>query len=519
MWFNAPCRSSNNPTLHWAKLAQVVHHLPESVWQAQHHIKEKLAPGRPTQSIFLRDIAGQDFRRKLAAGLITPEDITHHVTGGSELEAAIQAVLPSLLEDYPAGGLICRMQLARLPAGASIQQHHDSSYLLRLCHRIHLPLLTESGVQFSIAGQDFYFPAGIGVELNNRVSHGAEHHGTQDRVHLILDYLPPEHNHARWLSDCHSAFLFRTSLEERAPTLVASSVIRGAQKHESHGGIYTVNFETGDVHQCVDWDHCHIDFQGRGWDRGLRGIAFFGKEVWVLASDELYQFNPRFQILNSFRSPCLKHAHEMSIHNGNLYVTSTGFDAILRFNLATCRFDLGWQIRRAGKQLNISVIDPRQPAQPSNTLHINQVKATARGLFIAGKNFPRILRLQPEKKALEVYANIPMGTHNARPFYGGLLFNDTARDRLIYTDRENTVSVTVPRYAESMLEHADLESTLARQGFARGLYALNKETIFVGSSPSTLSHINLATGKVEKSINISRDIRNAIHGLNIWSMN
>ena len=36
----------------------------------------------------------------------------------------------------------------------------------------------------------------------------------------------------------------------------------------------------------LDWNTMGIDWQGRGWDRGLRGIAFDGETVYIAASDE-----------------------------------------------------------------------------------------------------------------------------------------------------------------------------------------------------------------------------------------
>ena len=57
-------------------------------------------------------------------------------------------------------------------------------------------------------------------------------------------------------------------------TLIATSVVRGSQQGESHGGIYTVDFETQTGEQRVDWNTSKIDFEGRGADRGLRGITF-----------------------------------------------------------------------------------------------------------------------------------------------------------------------------------------------------------------------------------------------------
>ena len=56
-------------------------------------------------------------------------------------------------------------------------------------------------------------------------------------------------------------------------SLIATSVVRGSNQGESHGGIYLINTDTDEILQPVDWNRMDIDWQGRGWDRGLRGIA------------------------------------------------------------------------------------------------------------------------------------------------------------------------------------------------------------------------------------------------------
>jgi hypothetical protein len=40
--------------------------------------------------------------------------------------------------------------------------------------------------------------------------------------------------------------------------------------------------------------------------------------------------------------------------------------------------------------------------------------------------------------------------------------------------------------------------------------------IIGGSSPSTVSAYSLATGRRINSVNLSKDVRNCIHGLEVW---
>ena len=78
--------------------------------------------------------------------------------------------------------------------------------------------------------------------------------------------------------------------------LVATSVVRGTRQGESHGGVYLIDLEKQRAKQTIDWNTADIDWQGRGWDRGLRGIAFDGDRVFIAASDELFEYDKSFNL-------------------------------------------------------------------------------------------------------------------------------------------------------------------------------------------------------------------------------
>jgi hypothetical protein len=77
--------------------------------------------------------------------------------------------------------------------------------------------------------------------------------------------------------------------------------------------------------------------------------------------------------------------------------------------------------------------------------------------------------------------------------------------------------VKVPKYDPADIESKGIdESSVARQGFGRGLCLINERIVAAGSSPSTISLHDLEDSKTLLSVNISKDIRNAIHGLEVW---
>ena len=299
--------------------------------------------------------------------------------------------------------------------------------------------------------------------------------------------------------------------------LIATSVVRGSNQGESHGGVFLINLDTDEILQPVDWNTMDIDWQGRGWDRGLRGIEFHDGNTWIAASDELFVFDQAFNIIESYSSPYLKHCHEICIFGHHLFLTSTGFDSVIGFNLETRDFDWGLKIATNGRIYDIKRFDPRKGDGPlqMNKLHLNNVHCTEGGMFISGMRTGALLQFGG--KSIGVMSTLPKGVHNAQPFMDGILFNDTKADAVRFESPTTRKAMRVPRYAPHKLTHTDLDDTrIARQGFGRGLCVLSDDLIAAGSSPSTISLYDLEEQKPVKAINLSLDVRNAIHGLKEW---
>ena len=300
-------------------------------------------------------------------------------------------------------------------------------------------------------------------------------------------------------------------------TLIATSVIRGSRQGDSHGGVFLIDLERQRVRQTIDWNKTEIDWQGRGWDRGLRGIEFDGERVFIAASDELFVYTPNFELIASYRCPYLKHCHEISRFERRLYLTSTGFDSILGFDLDKNRFSLGLHIRNRDDRLAVAPYDPNDTRGPAatNELHLNSVHCDSRGMFISGLRTESVFVCSGTR--IERVSALPRGVHNARPYREGILFNDSEADVVRYVAPGDRRIFAVPRYAEDELTHADMDdSRIARQAFGRGLCVINDHLIAAGSSPSTIALHNLETMKTLVSINLTMDIRNAIHGLEVW---
>jgi hypothetical protein len=301
--------------------------------------------------------------------------------------------------------------------------------------------------------------------------------------------------------------------------LVATSVVRGSRQGESHGGIYIVDLEEERVYQPVDWNTMDIDWQGRGGDRGLRGIAFHKDRVFVVASDELFEYNPNFELVASHRNPYLKHCHEICVHEHHLFITSTAFDTILAFDLIKNSFDNAFMVQTDGRNLSMGRYNPNSDngPLPMNKLHINNIFCEKGGMYISGLRTEGLLLYNG--KRIGISATLPSGTHNARPFREGILFNDTQSNSLRYATPtgKDDCAFSVPLYSKADLLKTEMDdSRIARQEFGRGLCAISDTLIAAGSSPSTIALYDLDQKKMVRTVNITMDVRNAIHGLEVW---
>jgi hypothetical protein len=302
--------------------------------------------------------------------------------------------------------------------------------------------------------------------------------------------------------------------------LVATSVVRGSHQGDSHGGVYVLDLENQVVTQTIDWNREDIDWQGRGWDRGLRGIAFDGETVYIAASDELFAYTPSFEMIGSWKNAYLKHCHEICIYQRSLFLTSTAFDTILAFDLDKKKFHWALQVTRENFKFRTTAFDPGTEDGPImlNKLHINNVVCNDNGMYVSGLKTGGMLHFNGSRMHMAV--ELPEGTHNAQPFRDGVLFNDSQADALRYAGRgegEEDRAMKVPHYDKAELEFSSEDTSgVARPSFARGLCVLTDSVVAGGSSPSTVTVYDLAGNRQLLSVNLTKDVRNAIHGLEVW---
>lgn len=174
-----------------AQLRQLALELSEEQWQEFSVRQKRYEVHRETQTIGL--VYDPDFRHSHATRLPTL----------GMFESALRPALAKAAAHYeqtPAGlelvrmygpGYFVRATLVRLPAGCRIAEHQDLNFSLTHSHRIHLPVVTNEKVYFTVGGETRVLREGELVEINNRRMHAVANEGTSDRIHFILDFVLP----------------------------------------------------------------------------------------------------------------------------------------------------------------------------------------------------------------------------------------------------------------------------------------------------------------------------------------
>jgi len=90
---------------------------------------------------------------------------------------------------------VVRVELIKMNANSRIAKHTDASSMLYIARRIHIPIITNQHVYFTVHDNTINMQEGIAYEINNYLAHEVINDGEQDRVHLIIDLFPESYFH------------------------------------------------------------------------------------------------------------------------------------------------------------------------------------------------------------------------------------------------------------------------------------------------------------------------------------
>ena len=164
-------------------LLEAVRSLPASAWLENVQRQQDYDVHRRTESVVLLFTDGEGW----------PDITVSREAGWDYLGDVALPLMESIIAaHYPPGGTVIRAMAAKLLPGEMITPHHDSHPSFHHGHRIHVPLITNPRVRFTIDGRPIPMRVGEAFEINNQRSHSVMNKGREARVNFIFDYVPAD---------------------------------------------------------------------------------------------------------------------------------------------------------------------------------------------------------------------------------------------------------------------------------------------------------------------------------------
>ena len=110
-----------------------------------------------------------------------------------ELQDELRPIVNYIADFYSDNGFVASLIFTKLLAGCKIPRHADGGYSLMKVHRVHILIVTNDRIIFFINGAEKNMQVGELWEINNKFVHMVENRSDEDRIHLIIDWMP---NHA-----------------------------------------------------------------------------------------------------------------------------------------------------------------------------------------------------------------------------------------------------------------------------------------------------------------------------------
>ncbi|MFW5879419.1 MAG: hypothetical protein ACOCUV_01210 [bacterium] len=328
--------------------------------------------------------------------------------------------------------------------------------------------------------------------------------------------------------------------------LLASTIVRLSQKGASHGMLYEYDTTNKKSKEVFRWADENINWEGRGGDRGLRGIAFYKNLIIVGSGKQILFLNWNYELQDTFQHSLLGDIHELIVHKDDLIITSTLFDLIIYLNIPKKEITQGYFIKpnkinikkqdifhkkfkalkyrlfywlnfntNIEKEYTFKSINPKdyvpEPTSINKSIHINSVFVKNEVLCFTGTQKNIIFGI--DNNQLKKIAIIPYGTHNVQPYKNGYyIANYTIREKVVITNSKGFIKKSfIINYDKTQIK--SLNTNHAKPGWNRGL-CIHKDILFIGSSPACINIIDLSNGSYEL-IKLDSDVRNSIHGLEV----
>jgi len=298
--------------------------------------------------------------------------------------------------------------------------------------------------------------------------------------------------------------------------VIFSTVIRAAKQGDVHGGLYVVDLFNNTPLIHVPYEKAFVNDNERGGERGLRGIIVLDDRIIVADANglleldkETLQITKVLQDRNIFKS-----VHEICYYDKSIWVTSTGHDAIVRVGLDLQVLEF-WEILGESKEdhklfTGKQQIDPSE-AREDDKYHINSISSFNGRLVFSGLITPLYdFHTMEEISPMPTINGVKSFQHNFYEYEDCSLINMTSLKHIgIIKDGKETF-VPVPA---TNLAHFSVDK-IAENNWNRGLTKHDNLAI-IGSSPARLMVLDMDTGQFIHHVQLEKDVRHAIHGLEI----
>jgi hypothetical protein len=331
--------------------------------------------------------------------------------------------------------------------------------------------------------------------------------------------------------------------------LIATTVVRESIRGKQRTGfIYDVDWEARTVTRSLPVPEPNFpesDDNPRGGVRGGRGIAVTRQGIVVANYDTLSLYDDDWKLLGSVTDPRFVGLHEIDWDGTHVWVAATGIDALLKVTLdgtVEAAWDphappdcLRFDLRRRPNPLDGSVDYRVREAPLIDQCHLNGV--TRRdgttivncGLVRKRKSFAaRVLRRVKSRQGLQEVGSqrrnsgrslvvqldhdeparilVELAEHDF-PTHNGQLLDD---GRVALNDStQNTLRIF------TIADGAARETLAVRVPgtWLRGLEPVAPDRVIVGTAPASLVLVDVATGSIEGTVQLSDDANEAVHGL------
>ena len=311
--------------------------------------------------------------------------------------------------------------------------------------------------------------------------------------------------------------------------IICSTVVRAAKQGDIHGGLYVIDIDSEEILHYAPYEKEFVNDNERGGERGLRGIVVLDDRIIVSDSAGFIELDKSsYEIKRTFQNPdYFKSIHEIAFHEDHLWATSTAHDAVVKldldFNIKGFWEILGENIENHKALTGKKEITPETKTENDN-YHINSLFVSDGNLRISGLltplyNFDDMAQVC-SVPTISMIDDRPEGNqnsfvHNFYEYEDVFVANLTSYSAIGFFYKDFVGygwynNVSIPRSKDVKYQVDDVAVNNWNRGLARA-----GDKLVIGSSPARIVVYDMKTRKFEKEIALEKDIRHAIHGLEI----